>query len=173
MKDYILIFLVFGYMHHGFSKVDPPNYDFSVNKFQLFMPGKKLSDIEKVYKFKELTFKSSQFITYKFYVEHIRYRFPIFVQFKDNIVTDFFARLPQYFLHDIFHQSLINRIGPQDVYKKVDEHAVYVWKNKNGLKHSYSGTCTITCFPLYYAVRKVKNEFKGSFLPLIKKFNAQ
>jgi hypothetical protein len=155
------------------AKVEPPNYDFSVNKFQLFMPGKKLADIEKVYKFKELTFKNSSFITYKFYVEHIRYRFPIYVQFNNNIVTDFFARLPQYFLHDIFHQSLINRIGPQDVYKKVDEHAVYVWKNKDGLKHSYSGTCTITCFPLYYSVREAKSKFKGNFVPLIKKFNSQ
>lgn len=154
------------------AKVDPPNYDFSLDKFKLFMPGNKLPQIEAKYKFKELAFKSANFTTYKFYVEHIRYKFPIFVQFQKGVVTDFYARLPQYFLHDIFHQSLINRIGTQDVYKKVDEHAVYVWKNKDGLRHSYSGACTITCFPLYYSVRGIANKPSGDYTPLIKKFNS-
>ena len=146
------------------AKVDPPNYDFSLNKFQLFMPGSLLTEIEKKYKFKEVIFKNGPFVTYKFYIEHIRYRFALLAQFKDGKVVDFYARLPQYFLHNIFHQSLINRLGPQDKYKKVDEHAVYIWNNKNNLKHIYSGACTITCFPIFYAVKPVtknNNNYKA------------
>jgi hypothetical protein len=151
------------------AKVDPPNYDFSLDKFKLFMPGKSLKNIEAEYKFKELMFKGPNFKTYKFFVEHIRYKFPIFVQFKDGIVTDFHARLPAYFLHDIFHQSLINRLGAQDIYKKSDEQALYIWKNKAKLHHSYSGACGITCYPIFYAVRPVEHKFGAGYTPIIKK----
>ena len=153
------------------AKVDPPNYDFSLDKLNIFMPGKSLKDIEKEYPKKEVVFKKLPFITYKFYVEHIRYRFPILVQFKGDEVTDFHARLPAYFLHDVFHQSLINRLGNQDVYKKVEEQATYVWKNKNGNKHIYNGGCSITCFPIFYAVKPVKHQFGMGYKPLIEKLN--
>ena len=149
------------------SKVDPPNYDFSLDKFDEFMPGKTL-DKERQ---KELAFNKDGFKTYKIYIAHIRYKFPLFVQTKNNIITDFFARLPAYFLHDIFHQSLINRLGNQDVYKKVEEQAVYVWKDKNNMRHYYSGGCTITCFPIYYAVKIVKSDYGQAFVPLIEKLN--
>jgi hypothetical protein len=152
------------------SKVDPPNYDFSLDKFKLFMPGGTLAKIEKEYKLKELMFKDNRFKTYKFFVEHIRYKFPIFVQFKAGVVTDFHARLPAYFLHNIFHQSLINRLGAQDIYKKTDEQALYIWKNKNKLHHSYSGACSITCYPIFYAVRPTNHKFGNGYQALINKF---
>ena len=167
------IFICTFFACFAYSKVDPPNYDFSVDKFQLFMPGAKLADIEKVYKVKELSFKQNQFKTYKFYIEHIRYRFPIFVQFNGNTVTDFHARLPAYFLHDVFHQSLINRLGKQDIYKKVEEQALYLWKNKNGKKHVYSGGCSITCFPIYYAVKPVQHKFGNGYVSLLEKFQTK
>ncbi len=69
------------------SKVEPPNYDFSLDQFTPFMPGK---DLDKKYK-KELTFNKHGFKTYKFYMAHIRYKFPVYIQTKNNIVTDFFA----------------------------------------------------------------------------------
>lgn len=148
-----------------YPKVDPPNYDFSLNKFDEFMPGKTLSAENQ----KGLTFNNNGFKTYKIYIEHIRYKFPLFVQTKNNVVTDFFARLPSYFLHDIFHQSLINRLGNQDVYKKVEEQAVYVWKNKNNMRHFYSGGCSITCYPIYYSVKTNDEKFGANFKPLIQK----
>jgi hypothetical protein len=151
------------------GKVDPPNYDFSVTKFDLFMPGKKLVDIEKKYPKKELAWKQANYIVYKFYIEHIRYKFPILVQFKQGIVTDFHARLPQYFLHDIFHQSLINRLGKQDIYKKREEQAVYIWNNKNQAKHIYAGACTITCFPIFYAVEQLKVKAVGKYQSILNK----
>ena len=170
MTKYLAFILLFFFLKDSTAKVDPPNYDFSVDKFQLFMPGKSLTDIEKVYKTKELVFKQNQFKTYKFFVEHIRYRFPIFVQFKGDTVTDFHARLPAYFLHDVFHQSLINRLGKQDLYKKIDEQAVYIWKNKSGNKHIYSGGCSITCYPIFYAVKPVEHQNGSGYESLLEKF---
>lgn len=167
---FISIFLV---LNTAFSKVEPPNYDFSLNKFDEFMPGKKLVDIQKNYKNKEVVFKNDQYMTYKFYIAHIRYKFSILVQFNNGIVTDFHARLPQYFLHDTFHQSLINRLGPQDIYKKKEEQAMYVWKNKNNLRHYYSGACTITCFPIYYAVKQLSNKDTDEFKSILERLEAK
>lgn len=149
------------------SKIEPPNYDFSLDKFTEFMPGKTLKKEHQ----KEIEFNKDGFKTYKVYLAHIRYKFPLYVQTKDNTITDFFARLPAYFLHNIFHQSLINRLGNQDIYKKVEEQAVYIWKDKNNLRHYYSGGCSITCFPIYYAVKTVKNNYGKSFVPLIEKLS--
>ena len=133
------------------------------------MPETKISSINKNYKSNEVVFKSGAFVTYKYYVEHIRYKFPIFVQTINGQVTDFYARLPYYFLHDIFHQSLINRFGNQDFYKKTEESAIYVWKNKNNFKHIYSGACTITCFPIFYSVVPVQHKYGAGYTPIIKK----
>lgn len=154
----------------SWGKVDPPNYDFSLDKFNNFMPGKSFSAASKDYPNKKLTFTTGQFKTYKIYIEHIRYRFPILVQIKGDEITDFHARLPAYFLHDIFHQSLINRYGGQDIYKKVEDQAVYIWKNENGLKHSYNGVCSITCFPVFYAVEKNNHAFGSGYKSLIETF---
>lgn len=131
------------------------------------MPGNFMQDIDKVYPKKELVFKTEQFVTYKYYISHIRYKFPILVQFHKGKVTDFHAKLPQYFLHDIFHQSLINRIGKQDIYKKIEEQAIYIWKNKNGKRHYYAGACTITCFPIYYAVKNLDQILPQEYQSLI------
>ena len=149
------------------AKVDPPNYDFSLDKFRLFMPDSKQADIKKEYPKEELVLTNGPFKTYKYYVEHIRYRFPILVQYKDGVVIDFHARLPTYFLHDIFHQSLINRFGKQDVFKNKKEQAIYIWKNQKGNRHYYVGACTITCFPIFYAVRKIEIQDTGAYKPIL------
>ena len=149
------------------AKVDPPNYDFSLEKFDIFMPGSNMSDIEKIYPGKQLVFKNEAYTTYKFYIAHLRYKFAIMVQFKNEKVTDFHARLPQYFLHDLFHQSLIKRLGKQDIYKKVEEQAIYIWKNKDNKRHYYSGACTITCFPVYYGVIKLGNNSNDEYQSIL------
>ena len=152
-----------------YAKVDPPNYDFSLDKFQIFMPGQTLAKIQASYPSKELVLQNGEFKTYKFYVEHIRYRFPILVQFKADKVTDFHARLPTYFLHDLFHQALINRYGKQDQYKNKKEQSIYIWNNQNGNKHYYVGACTITCFPIFYAVRTQDLGAQASILQQLQK----
>jgi len=167
------IYFIFFLSTSAFSKVEPPNYDFSLNSFDLFKPDNSLAAVKKKYGKGETVFKYGNFITYKFYVAHLRYRFPILVQATGDEITDFYARLPAYFLHDIFHQSIINRIGKQDKYYKAEEQALYIWKNKKNLNYVYSGACSITCFPVYYAVYKNKYQYGSSYKPLIKKMEVE
>ncbi len=169
----LLICFIFLISSSSIGKVEPPNYDFSLNAFELFKPDKSMSAIKKEYGKGEPIFKSGIFITTKFYVAHNRYRFPILVQSTGDKVTDFYARLPAYFLHDIFHQSIINRIGKQDKYYKAEEQALYIWKNKKNLNYVYSGACSITCFPVYYAVYKDKYQYGNRYKPLIKKIEVE
>lgn len=153
------------------AKVEPPNYNFSLDKFDLFFPGSKQSEIKKQYSNETLVLSHGNFKTYKYYVEHIRYKFAILVQYKDGVVTDFHARLPPYFLHDVFHQSLINRYGKQDIYKNEKEQSLYIWNNEKNFKHYYSGACSVTCFPIYYAVRKIDTNNLGSYKTVLEQLN--
>lgn len=145
------------------AKVEAPNYNFSLDTLADFNPGKTRTEIEKKYGKAEVMSSSNGTETLKFYAAHIRYKFPVLVQTsKEGVVLDFFAKLPSYFLHDIFFQSLVNRMGKQKTYKKVGEEAVYTWEN-NSLLHVYSGACTITCFPIFYSVSplNIKPGFKS------------
>jgi hypothetical protein len=145
------------------AKVEAPNYNFSLDTLADFNPQKNKEDLDKKYGQAEVMNEKNGITTLKYYVAHLRYKFPVIVQIKDGKVLDFFAKLPSYFLHDVFFQSLINRLGKQDFYKRVQEEAVYRW-NKNELTHVYSAACTITCFPIFYAVH-TKEE--GAYKPLL------
>jgi hypothetical protein len=150
------------------AKVDPPNYNFSVDKFLPFMPGSPIVDLITKHKPK-VEFQDKEYTTYKFYIKHIRYKFAMLVQVKDGKITDFHARLPHYFLHDVFHQSLINRYGVQDKYTKTEESALYLWNEKNNISHLYSGGCTITCFPIFYAAYLAKHDFGKKYKRVLDK----
>jgi hypothetical protein len=138
------------------AKVEPPNYNFSVDTLSDFYPGKSPAELEKKYGKPQEMNDIQGTLTKKFYVAQIRYKFPVMIQVKDNNILDMFARLPTYFLHDIFFQSLVTRLGKQTTYKKVGEEAVYTWVQGN-LLHIYSAACTITCFPIFYAVSDTKS----------------
>lgn len=156
------------YIHDVQAKVDPPNYDFSLDSLSPFMPGQSLGELQKKYGKGTKMGEDGNGVITRFLVEQLRYKFPVLVQSKADVIDNFYASLPTYFLHDVFHQSLINRLGMQDSYKKVEESAVYIWKNNKGLTHVYSGTCTITCFPVYYAVYP-----QGAAENLLKKMSDQ
>lgn len=151
------------------AKVEAPNYNFSLDTLSDFFPGKQITNLETKYGKPEMMSDESGLKTLKFQVAHIRYKFPVIVQARDGAVEDFFARLPSYFLHDIFFQSLVNRYGKQSSYKKTGEEAHYVW-NVSPLKHVYSAACTITCFPIFYSVQKSENTSK-SILEKMQKVN--
>lgn len=149
-----LFFLVFLDIY---AQVEPPNYNFSIRKFEEFKIGNTFEKIDKQYK--KGSFKVSDkngLIVMRYNIEHLRYKFPIFVNFYQGKVVDYVARLPSYFIHDVFHQSLINSFGKQDKYFKVENNALYIWKNEKNMKFTYSGTCTITCFPIFFAMEPVK-----------------
>jgi len=146
------------------AKVEAPNYNFSLETLADFFPEKNRDDLEKKYGKAEVMATKKDLETLKFYVTQIRYKFPVIVHVKNGKVLDFFARLPSYFLHDIFFQTLITQMGKQNEYKKFGEEAVYSWE-KDSLKHVYSAACTITCFPIFYTVFPSQS-IKG-FKPLI------
>lgn len=131
------------------AKVEPQNYNFSLDTLKKFYPRSELKEIQKEFGKGELLSNEGNIQNYKFYVSHVRYRFPVFVSIANGKVVDFFARLPTYFLHDIFHQSLINRYGKQNEYSKVGRNGIYIWNKIEDLKLTYLGSCTITCFPQY------------------------
>lgn len=135
------------------GKVIPPNYNFSLDKFTMFLPGSPLAPIQEKYGVGELMSRRGTTNVFRYYIKENNYKFPIMVQVFNNQVLDFVANVPSYFLHDIYHQSLINRYGKQDRYLRVGEQAVYVWNNKKNARHVYVGACAITCYPVYYAVR--------------------
>lgn len=135
------------------AKIEAPNYNFSLDTLNDFMPGKNSTELDAKYGKPEVMSVKGELKTLKYNVAHIRYKFPVVVQVQNGVIEDFFARLPSYFLHDVFLQSLVNRMGKQNTYKKVGEEAVYTW-SASSLKHIYSGACTITCFPIFYSVQK-------------------
>lgn len=155
----ILPWLSVNYQHLN-AKVESPNYNFSVETLLDFAPDTALEAIEKKYGKGSIERRGQGVETRKFFVSHVRYKFPVLVQLQEGKVTDMYARLPSYFLHDVFLQSLVNRIGKQTSFKKAGEHAHYIW-DTNNLRHVYDGACTITCFPVFYAVEKKDSPVKS------------
>jgi hypothetical protein len=168
VKQSLLTTFLLIFSTYAVGKIDPPNYNFSLKSFEKLMPGNKLIDAKKAYPKLAIDEPGKNTIVYKVMVAQLRYVFPVYLQVQDGIIIDFYARLPQYFLHDLFHQSLIDKIGMQNKYKRVDEHAIYIW-NKKGSVHIYEGACTITCFPIYYSSYLTNKVYE----PLIKRFNKQ
>lgn len=138
---------------------ETPNFNFELDQLQVFWPGRSREEIDQSLPEnhpapeKLMGDLGDSLVRYALF--HERYSFPVYVQYKDGVATDFLARLPPYFLHDVFHQSLINRYGRQDRYFRKEEHAIYQWNNieaNQGVRLTYSGACTLTCFPLYLSV---------------------
>lgn len=139
------------------AEIKPIDYNFTFEKFSSIMPGKKISEIDPKYKL-TLINNTNNVLLYKFEVVHQQYHFPVFVQIKNDIIIDFMARLPSYFLHDVFHQSLINRYGKQDKFTSRNNHSFYYWENKNDMNITYNGACTITCFPIFLHMISAKEQ---------------
>jgi hypothetical protein len=153
------------------AKVDPPNYNFSLKALKFFTPKSSYKALQAKYGKGEVIEESADIKIIKYYIAHIRYKFPVYVQIKDDEILDFYAKLPTYFLHDIFHQSLINQYGKQDGYFKKEANAIYQWNNEKGVKYIYSGGCSITCFPIYYTgMIAVPDSALLGYKPLIEKF---
>ncbi len=169
LKSLFTILILFcSHVKSGQSEVREPNYDFKYESFLDFYPGKLLENIQKKNGNGILMEKGDKSEIYKYYISYKSYNFPILIQVTKGKVTDFFTNLPSYFLHDVFHQSLINRLGKQDIYKKINESAVYIWRNQKNLKHVYHGACTITCFPIFYSVIGLDNP--NDYKSLLKKY---
>lgn len=139
-------------VHPANSKVEAPNYTFTYDAFTPYLPGASTPELLQKNGAGEIITKEAKNIIRRYLIKHELYVFPIWVLTSDEIILSMYTRLPSYFLHDVFHQSLINRYGKQDLYFKKEEHAVYTWKNAKGFRLVYEGACTITCFPIYLSV---------------------
>lgn len=140
---------------------------FSLDQFGPFLPGKTL---DKTLKTTTLT-SSGNLKTVKAEIVNPRYKIALFLQTRDDQVIDMYARLPSFFLHDVFLQALINRYGKKDLYNSLNNNSIYRWNNRDGLDHLYQGSCTITCFPVFYSVSK--NPRDPAVTPLIDQLSNQ
>ena len=150
------------------AQIEPPNINFSLDQIQEYKPGNDIN-LEQLGQKKAVILKNQDnLVLAKLSVTHTRYTFPLFLQTYKNKILDFYVVLPSYFLHDVFHQSIINRIGKQNRYINKDEQSVYFWDNKENINYTYSSACTITCFPIFYSAQLVeinpKPETYKSFL---------
>ena len=143
-----------------------PNYNLVIESLSDFYPGKKLEDVEKAHGKGEITNDKGGVQTKKFLVSKNGLSFPVLVQFKDDVVIDFFVRFASSLPHNDFHKAFLKSLGPQSSYKPGNGDALYTWV-KTPLKHTYSAACTITCFPIFYAVQKIEPE-NPSILELMK-----
>lgn len=158
--SYFLIFF-FTNVFISHAKVDAYNYNFSLDQLKPFYPGNRISDI------KDLVYltKKGDYSLVKTEVIYQRYKFFVYMDVKGDVILGFFSKLPSFFLHDLFHQALINRLGKQTSYTKKESAALYIWKTEDGLTHYYQGSCTINCFPEFYAV--VGKDYPADFIPFV------
>jgi hypothetical protein len=166
----LIYFFLFSFSLTTESKIDPPNYNFSLDQLAPFYPGASLKDLEQKVGEGDLVRKTSSFTVKKFFITHVRYKFPVIITTSGDLILDMYTVLPSFFLHDVFHQSLINRYGKQDTYKLFNGTALYGWNNKSKMKLYYSSTCTITCFPLYFSATTTDPAPSG-FMPMIQALN--
>ncbi len=122
-----------------------------IEKFTEFLPNKPLQIIQKNYgKVKNLeSDNKSQIYRYKIYIKNRLIN--IYISVENNTIIDTFVRLPSYFSHNKFHKLLIKKYGKQGEYFNKGKTSIYIW-NKDNLKITYRGSCTITCFPDYLSV---------------------
>jgi len=60
-----------------FAKIDPPNYEFTLAKFDDFLPGTDISKVKKKLGPGTIVEKKGNLTTLRFYINHVRYKFPI------------------------------------------------------------------------------------------------
>ena len=143
---------------------------FKLDELAPFRPGKSTNEIPKKYLPGEKVELSKALKITKYNLTHNAYSFPIWIQHYNGMIIDNYARLPSYFLHDTFHQSLINRFGKQKSYILLDSSAIYGWEDES-LKRVYSAGCTITCFPIYYSEQtKSLSNIPTTYKPLARHF---
>ena len=132
--------------------------------FDNFFPASKLEALEKLYGKGEEGKSPNEGVVQRKYTLRGS---TILIQVKNGQVIDFYARFPTPLSHDAIHRSLIDRYGKQDSYFNINGSAVYVWENENNNSITYSGQCTLTCFPHYLSVTPKE---KPKSMPTFKSF---
>jgi hypothetical protein len=150
------------------AEIKSPNYDFSTNVIEPFLPG---SEMEKIKADKTILSdifedNGNQKIV-KIKLKKANYQLDMFVQTKDEKVTDLFVRLPQHFNHDLLLADLQKKYKKQDKFIRKDLSALYTWNERDGRNIFYQGSCSLTCFPMFIEFTSTDK----SVVPLYQKFN--
>ena len=153
------------------AQVEAPNYDFSLDQIKPILPGVKIADVKKALPEIQAITSTKKRQVYKVKLKHQRYVIHAELNVFNETITDIFIRLPSYFLHDVFHQSLINRYGKQNIYKLKNEHAIYIWNKIENFKIVYSSACTIQCFPIYLTLVSKKTQDISGYTSLLDEMN--
>ncbi len=135
------------------AEIKSPNYDFNLATIEPFFPGKSLEEAKKDKAIKSDIFEDNGSIKiWRLKLNKTTYILDIYVQVKDEKITDMFVRLPQHFSHDQVLRDLQTRYKKQDKYIHKDMSALYLWNEKEGNNIIYHGSCSISCFPMFLEV---------------------
>jgi hypothetical protein len=132
------------------AEIKIPNYDFSTNTLEPFFPGSTMEKIKADKTIVSDIFEDNgnqKILKIKFFRPN--YSLDIFLQTKDDKVTDLFVRLPQHFNHDLLLTDLQKKYKKQDKFVRKDMSALYVWMNRDGNNIIYHGSCSVSCFPMF------------------------
>jgi len=168
LKFLLLMGLFLSFSTRIYAEIKPPNYDFTFASLGSFLPGGTLEKIKSDKTIQSDIFEDNGNLKIlRIKLKRANYNIDVYVQTKDDKITDMFARLPQHFIHDIFLADLQKKYKKQDKYVQKDMNALYVWMNRDGNNIIYQGSCSITCFPMFVEV--VSGD--KSVVPLYQKFN--
>ena len=150
------------------ADITPPNYDFSLSSLEPFFPGATMEKIKSDKTIQSDIFEDNGNLkTLKIKLVKPDYKLEIYLQTKDDKVTDMFVRLPQHFYHDLILADLQKKYKKQDKFIRKDMSALYLWMNRDGNNVIYHGSCSITCFPMFIEIASVDK----SVTPFYKKLN--
>lgn len=168
LKFLLFMGLLLSFSTRIYAEIKPPNYDFTFASLGPFLPGGTLEKIKSDKTIQSDIFEDNGNLKIlRIKLKRANYHIDVYVQTKDDKITDMFARLPQHFIHDIFLADLQKKYKKQDKYVQKDMNALYVWMNRDGNNIIYQGSCSITCFPMFVEVVSADK----SVVPLYQKFN--
>ena len=168
LKLLLFISLLIGLSNTLLAGIKPPNYDFTFASLLPFMPGGSFTKITSDKSIQSDIFENNGPVKiFRIILKRANYNIDLYVQVKNDIIIDMYARLPQHFIHDIFLADLQKKYKKQDKYVQKDMSALYVWMNRENNNIIYHGSCSITCFPMFIEV--VSND--KTVVPFYQKFN--
>jgi hypothetical protein len=79
------------------------------------------------------------------------WRSTVYLQIKNDVLIDLLVSFPSDFQHDLIHIELRAMLGTEKEFFKRNQSSLYLWENQEKIIHLYEATCTLTCFPVYWA----------------------
>lgn len=156
------------FLHPVLAEIKPPNNDFTLAVIESFFPGQSVEKIKSDKTIQLDIFEDNGNLkTLKIRLKKTNYTLDIYLQTKDDKITDLYVRLPQHFLHDLVLADLQKKYKKQDKFIRKDLSALYTWMNRDGNNIIYHGSCSITCFPMFLEIVSTEK----TVTPFYQKFN--